>query len=96
MHEYLIKAEDEDFLLPSREELQTLRLVAGEGWDECNGLGDYCMKHGEVEISFSCEEPGLQVSVDGPIAGDEADAMAERFSLQLHQALGRKLYVVPL
>jgi hypothetical protein len=96
VHEYLIRAEDHDSLAPERDSLPALRLVAGEGWAECDGWGDFRIKRGDVEVSFSFEDPGAQIAVEGPIERAEADALVERLALHLTQSEGRQTYVVPL
>ena len=96
MHEYLIRAEDGDFLVPRKDSLLALGVAAGEGWQQCEGWGDLRIKRGDNEISVCCEDAGVQVAVEGPISRDEADAIAERLSLHLSHSEGRQTRVVPL
>ena len=96
MHEYLIRADGDDALLPNKDSLQALGVTAGQGWHECEGLGDFRIGRGDVELSFSCEEVGLQIAVEGATGREEADAIIERMSLRLTQSEGRQTHVVPL
>ncbi len=94
MHEYLIKAEDDDFLIPHRDALAQALHPAGYECDEQAGDGEYRMRCREVELAFYFEGPGIHVVAHG--SDTPPDALVGAVAHQVAVALGRATFVVPL
>ena len=61
-----------------------------EGW------GDWRIQTQGVEISFSYEDPGIQVCIEGELPPHVADQMAEEIRRNVERVTGQKGRVVAL
>jgi hypothetical protein len=61
-----------------------------EGW------GDYRIEAGGVEVSFSCEDPGIQVTFEGEVPEAVADAVVREVLSNITAATGREGRVVKI
>jgi hypothetical protein len=61
------------------------RVLTPNGWDAAviEGWGDHRVRIDNTEVSFSGEDAGWQVSVEGPMAAATADAVIETVAHQL-------------
>ena len=92
MIEFLIRTRDgHDWPAVHRDRLS--HVFTPEGWDcvGVSGWGDYRLRCGDTEISFSGEPVGWQVSFDGPMLQDVATrlvaAVASRIARETNQPI---------
>ena len=62
MKEYLIRRKDKDFCLFHVSKYSHVLHPSSVESKKIEGWGEYRIKIGECEISFSFEEPGIQIS----------------------------------
>ena len=94
--EYLLRAEDGDFLLISPAEYADALHPAGVACQPVDGWGDYRFRCGETEVAVSFEDPGLQVALEGELDGSAADEVVQVIARRLAHHTGRGIFVVPL
>jgi hypothetical protein len=95
VHEYLIRAEDGDFLLPHVTELGTTLHPAGRDCEVLDGAGDYCMRCAGMVATFSFEEPGIHVIVESGDA-DSAGQLVDEIAAQVAASMSRATVVMAL
>ena len=61
-----------------------------EGW------GDYRIEVGGVEVSFSYEDPGIQVTFEGEVAETVADAVVAEVLVNITAATGQEGRIVKI
>jgi hypothetical protein len=71
-----------------RDRLAGVLLPAGFGCEETDGGGSFRMRCGTTVVSLSAEEPGWQVSVEGPMPGDECERLVITITQQIGRAAG--------
>jgi hypothetical protein len=85
--EYLIRTQYSDEWPPvHRDGLAKVLIPAGFDCDVVDGWGDLRLRCGEAEVSFSGEEPGWALSVEGDLT--EVEAFIARVTEQVSQAVG--------
>jgi hypothetical protein len=94
MHEYLIKAEDGDFLIPRGDSLAETLQPRGYDCGQVPGKGEYRIRCGEVELAFYFEDPGIQVVAD--TTDDPPDTLVDAVAAQVAAATGRPTSVLRL
>ena len=92
MNEYLIKAEDGDFLIVAPEALHP----SGYVLETIDGWGDHRVRCGSGEIAFSFEEPGIQMITEGTQSDFDDDRLAEAIRAQVQAATGRSIILIAL
>jgi hypothetical protein len=95
VREYLLKAADGSGWIP----IPSSRLAAvmlPRGWDAkvCPGSGDLRIAVEGVEVSFSIEDPGWQVTIEGDLPETKADALIAIMVKQLEVEAGTRVDVV--
>lgn len=87
MHEYLIRTVAAH-QLPAfqRGHLAEVLLPAGFSCEQVDGRGDFRMRCAATEVTFSAEEPGWQVTVDGPMAESDREHLVTTITQQIGQA----------
>jgi hypothetical protein len=92
MIEYLIRATDDaEFaveLIPA-DRFDVVLKPAGFDATVIGGWGDYRIRIDDVEISYSAEDPGWQVSFESEIEDLRAERIAEVIASQLERETGR-------
>jgi hypothetical protein len=98
MREYLIQAADEGELWPASHRDRNDAVLRPRGWDakEIDGWGDYRMLVEGVEVAFSGELAGWQVSIEGDMDSERADLLVDTIAAQVAQETGRPTKVVAL
>ena len=94
--EYLLRAEDGDFLLISPAEYGEALHPAGVACHPVDGWGDYRFRCGEAEVAVSFEDPGLQLALEGELDESAADEVVQVIARRLTDDTGRGILVVPL
>jgi hypothetical protein len=85
--EYLIRAVEGHELPPTQHSLLAdMLLPAGFGCEQADGWGDFRLRCGTTEVSFSAEDPGWQVSFEGPMAEPECERLVVMVTRQIEQA----------
>jgi hypothetical protein len=88
MIEYLIRATDEaEFAVEFLPRARFDQVLMPHGFDAVpiDGWGDYRIRIDDVEIAFSAEDPGWQVSFEGEIEPTRAMEIAQTISTQLER-----------
>ena len=92
MIEFLVKRLDGDwFDLPEDSDPYrpiTFPYKSLEGW------GDNRIEVADCEISFSYEDPGIQVSFEGPIDENEAAQIAEEIRKRIQEVSGQQAELI--
>ena len=98
MIEFLIQADDGRDLWPAFHKDRNNDVLTPQDWDAVpiDGWGDHRVKIGAVEISFSGEEAGWQVSFEGEIDADRAAAIVATIAEQISRETGRPVRVIDL
>jgi len=96
MTEYLIKrADGEWFDIPASRAAEAYRPTSF-AWERIEGWGDWRIRCEGVEISFSCEDPGIQVSIEDNLPPTVADQIADEIRQNIEHVTGQKGRVVLL
>jgi hypothetical protein len=96
MFEYLIRRTDGDWfdLDPKRYEIafrpSSIKAERVDGW------GSWRILCSGIEISFSDEEAGIQISFEGEVSRELADQIASEICQNIEFATGQSGRVVPL
>ena len=61
-----------------------------------SGWGDHRIRVSGVEVSFSCEDPGFQVTFEGALPEAEAQRIVDEICRNVIEATGQQGVVVPL
>ena len=96
VREYLLRAEDGDFLVISSSECAAALHPPAMECHPVDGWGDYRYRCGEAEVAVSFEEPGVQLMLEGELEESVADELAEVIAARLAGHTGRGIFVVPL
>jgi hypothetical protein len=73
-------------------------VLTPQGWD-CEpiaGWGDFRLRVSDAEVSFSLEEPGWQVTIEGPMNEMAADGLVAVIAQQIADATGIPTYWLAL
>ena len=94
--DFLIKRTDgEWFDLPASEFARALA-PRTLGSEVIAGCGDHRIRVSGVEVSFSYEDPGFQVTFEGEIPEADARRIVEELCLNIVEATGQQAVVVQL
>ena len=98
MLEFLIQADDDGELWPAFHKDRNNDVLTPRGWNAVPiaGWGDHRVRIDDVEISFSGEFAGWQVSFEGDMDADRASAIVATIAEQVRQETGRPVRVVDL
>jgi hypothetical protein len=97
MIEFLIRTvASHDWPAVHQTRLTQVLLPADSSWAAADGLGDFCMRLGDTEVSFSGEMVGWQVVFEGSIAEPDAQRTAEVVASQIQDEVGEPVEVVRL
>lgn len=88
MAEYLIRTARTHEWPSFRQDLAEVLVPAGFECTPIEGWGDFRMKCGDAEISFSGEEVGWQVVVEGSLVSISAAVLVEAIARQVAHACG--------
>ena len=94
--EFLIRREDGDWFDLQYEQFQAVLRPTSFESETIEGWGDHRICVGTMEISFSCEDPGIQVTFDGLCEESFAQKVMEDILDNLHRATGQTGYIVNL
>ena len=89
MLEYLIRTAS-THQLPAlhRSRLASVLLPAGFGCEQAEGWGDFRMRCGTTQVAFSGEDPGWQVTFEGPMPETDCERLVITLTQQIQQAAG--------
>ncbi len=91
VREYLIRtAGTHEWPALHRGRLAEVLLPAGFGCEQVEGWGDFRMRCGAAVVAFSGEQPGWQVSVEGPMPDAECERLVITLTRQIEQAAGER------
>lgn len=96
MHEYMIRTRDGDWFNLHRNvyaevlKPRTFRSVVTAGW------GDHRIKTEGVEVSFSYEDPGIQIAFEGELPEETARQIVEEIRENIETATNQAGYVISL
>ena len=96
MIEYMIRRRDGDWFDLHRDDYAEVLRPKSFGSRPISGWGDHRIECENVEISFSYEDPGIQVSFEGTIADAKAKQIVEEIRERIEAATGQKGYVISL
>ena len=96
MTEYLIRRTDgEWFDIPASRAAEAYRPTSFAS-QRIDGWGDWRIRCEGVEISFSYEDPGIQISIDGDLPKNVADQIADEVRQNIERVTAQRGRVVPL
>jgi hypothetical protein len=96
MSEYLIRrADGEWFDLPASMSGEALRPISFAS-ERVEGWGDWRIRTEGVDISFSYEDPGIQVCIEGELSKKLADQIADEIRQNIELVTGQKGRVIAL
>ncbi|MFI7279090.1 hypothetical protein ACIBOV_02335 [Micromonospora chersina] len=92
MIEFLIRTRD-DHDWPAIHRDRMPHVLTPGGWDcvDVPGWGDYRLRSGDTEISFSGEPVGWEVSFDGPMPEDVATRLVIAVASQIEQETNQSI-----
>lgn len=96
VREYLVRAEDGQFLVIPSADLGEALHPPGRSCHPVEGPGDYRYRCGEAEVSVSFEDPGVQLTIDGALDDQEADTLVGSIVEQMVASTRRRLFTVDL
>ena len=95
--EYLIRFEGGGrFVFVPPASLAEVLAPRGYGFEPVDGPGDLRVRLGSVEIEYSLEMPGWQITIDGAEDRAWADAVVDTVARQLEEVTGSSAVVVRL
>ncbi len=94
--EFLIKRQDGDWFDLKKDQFSAAFLPAGYAATPIQGWGDYRIEIQKCEISFSYEDPGIQVCFENSnvFTEDEALKIATVIATQISELTGQKARVI--
>jgi hypothetical protein len=96
MAEYLIRRADGDwFDIPAPRAAEAYRPTSFAS-ERVDGWGDWRIRCEGVEISFSYEDPGIQVCIEGELSEAVADQIADEIRQSIERVTGQKGRLVAL
>jgi hypothetical protein len=88
VREYLIRSNESDWFELRKDDFsQALRPINFES-EPITGWGDHRIKIEGVEISFSYEDPGIQITFWGEIDGEIADLIVDEILENIQKTTG--------
>ncbi|HEV8276499.1 MAG TPA: hypothetical protein VGQ26_12500 [Streptosporangiaceae bacterium] len=89
MPEYLIRtASTHELPALHRSRLADVLLPTGSGCEQAEGWGDFRMRCDTTEVAFSAEDPGWQVTFEGPMPEAGCERLVITLTQQIEQAAG--------
>ena len=88
--EYLVRTSDAHEWPVFAAALAEVFMPAGFDCTQIEGWGDFRMRCGAAEVSFSGEDVGWQVSIEGPMDDATADALLASITARLGEACGEQ------
>ncbi|MBB2748738.1 hypothetical protein [Microbispora sp. NBRC 16548] len=81
---YLIRPEDGPEWIPIHAR-DLARVLTPDGWEAClvDGWGDHRIRVRDVDVSFSAEDVGWQVSIEGDLPANVADDLVDVVTRQI-------------
>jgi hypothetical protein len=90
MCEYLIRtASTHQLPALQRGRLADVLLAPGFSCERADGWGDFRMRCGDTQVAFSAEEPGWQVTLEGPMTDADRERLVTTITQQIGQATGQ-------
>jgi hypothetical protein len=71
-----------------RSRLTEVLLPAGFNCEQAEGWGDFRMRCGSTQVAFSGEDPGWQVTFEGPMPETDCERLVITLTQQIEQAAG--------
>ncbi len=96
MIEYMIRTCDGDWFNLHRKDYEAVLKPKSFASGPESGWGDHRIACEGIEISFSYEDPGIQVAFEGDIPEDVAKQIVEEIRERIEAATHQKGYVVDL
>lgn len=96
MIEYMIRTEDGGWFDLHRNDFGAVLKPISVASQPAPGWGDHRIACEGIEISFSYEDPGIQVSFEGEISDDLAKKIVEEILGRVEEATGQSGYIVSL
>ena len=94
--EFLIRRTDGEWFEFHRERFPAVLKPASFASQPVRGWGDHRIEVEGVQVSFSFEDPGIQVSFDGQIEAAKASQIVEEILASIETCTGQHGRVVPL
>ena len=90
MSEYLIRTAS-THQLPAlhRGRLADVLVPPGFSCEQASGWGDFRMRCDATQVAFSAEEPGWQVTFEGPMPETDRERLISAITQQIGQAIGQ-------
>lgn len=94
--EYLIRRTDGDWFDLSPEQYAAALRPSSFPWRRVDGWGDHRIEVGGVEVSFSYEDPGIQVTFEGDVPEGVADAVVAEVLANITAVTGQEGSIVKI
>jgi len=94
--EYLIRRTDGDWFDLHAKRLGEALRPSSFVSERVDGWGDWCIRCEGADISFSYEDPGIQMSIDGELPREIANQIAKEICQNIERVTGQQGRVVPL
>ena len=94
MREYLIKCLDGEWFNLQDMDLTVVWKPNSIASEKVSGLGDYGIRVSGCEISFSYEDPGIQVCIEGTLSNEKADMVVREIAENTTNATGQRSKIV--
>ena len=89
MKEYLVRTSDAHDWPSFATDLAAVFVQPGSGCAPIDGWGDFRMRRSAAEVSFSGEEVGWQVSIEGPMDDATVGALLAQITERVGEASGQ-------
>jgi hypothetical protein len=96
MTEYLIRRTDGEWFDLHATRLADALRPSSFASERVEGWGDWRIRVEGVDISFSYEDPGMQVIIEGELPTKVADQIVDEIRQNIERVTGQKGRVVPL
>ncbi len=94
--EYLIRPIDDDWFNLGRSDFKEAFRPDSFEFSEIEGWGDHRIRINDVELVFSYEDPGIQISFEGTTSISFAEAVIAEILSNIEKATGQSGRIVPL
>jgi hypothetical protein len=96
MVEFLIRRTDGEWFDLKVDQMAEALCPTSFEYRRAEGSGDWRIHTQGVDVSFSYEDPGIQISFEGEISEALAEAIVEEIRINLQRVTGQKGRIVPI
>jgi hypothetical protein len=96
MREYLIRRTDGEWFDLEYSRFGDALRPSSFSAESIEGWGDHRIRTEGVEVAFSYEDPGIQVTVEGSLPPAVADQIVDEIRQNIERVTGQKGRIVPL